>query len=136
MPRTWPSIRLNRLAQDALMSFRMRAVYPVGYLFQPLEGLLMASASAVKTHPGCCTADFAADENFSSTPARRSDIRTSRDRSLHRRTRQPMRHLQLGEDGARGVLPVGRRVRLGSFSSFRARSRHDRFTPMNGHIQR
>src|SRR5262249_12186251 len=28
MPRTWPSIRLKRLAQDALMSLRMRAIYP------------------------------------------------------------------------------------------------------------
>src|SRR5262249_3006669 len=28
MPRTWPSIRLNRLAQDALISLRMRAIYP------------------------------------------------------------------------------------------------------------
>jgi hypothetical protein len=26
--------------------------------------------------------------------------------------------------------------RFGSFTSFQARSRHDRFTPMNGHIQR
>src|SRR5262249_61663831 len=28
MPRTWPSIRLKRLAQDALISLRMRAIYP------------------------------------------------------------------------------------------------------------
>src|SRR5262252_5540977 len=28
IPRTWPSILFSRLAQDALMSFRMRAIYP------------------------------------------------------------------------------------------------------------
>ena len=28
IPRTWPSIRLSRFAQDALMSFRMFDIYP------------------------------------------------------------------------------------------------------------
>jgi hypothetical protein len=34
------------------------------------------------------------------------------------------------------ALGVPPNVSNGSIASFRARSRHDRFTPMNGHIQR
>src|SRR6516225_11785374 len=57
MPRTWPSIRLKRLAQDALMSLRMRAIYtPRGYKFQPRKERLMAGASGLNR---CGSADDA-----------------------------------------------------------------------------
>src|SRR5262249_15412440 len=52
MPRTWPSIRLRRLAQDALMSLRMRAIYPHRVSDSTLEERRMAHASAPPTHLG------------------------------------------------------------------------------------
>src|SRR5262249_41040235 len=54
MPRTWPSIRLKRLAQDALMSLRMRAIYPHRVSVATPEEL-MARASGL-TQTGCCAA--------------------------------------------------------------------------------
>src|SRR5262249_16492939 len=53
MPRTWPSIRLKRLAQDALMSLRMRAIYPHRVSVATLEERLMASGL---NHSACCSA--------------------------------------------------------------------------------
>src|SRR5713226_365909 len=45
MPRTWPSIRPSRFAQDALMSFRMIAIYPYTVSVSiPVRGPAMASA--------------------------------------------------------------------------------------------
>src|SRR5262245_6850597 len=55
MPRTWPSIRLKRLAQDALMSLRIRAIYPHRVLVASLEDRLMARANG-STQTGCCSA--------------------------------------------------------------------------------
>src|SRR5215469_6833199 len=52
MPRTWPSIRLRRLAQDALMSLRMRAIYPHRVSDSTPEERRMARASAPPTHLG------------------------------------------------------------------------------------
>src|SRR6516165_1663553 len=52
MPRTWPSIRLKRLAQDALMSLRMRAIYPHRVSDSTPEERRMARASAPPTHLG------------------------------------------------------------------------------------
>src|SRR5262252_9277885 len=55
MPRTWPSIRFKRLAQDALMSLRMRAIYPHRVSVATPEEGLMARASG-STQTGCCSA--------------------------------------------------------------------------------
>src|SRR6516225_909552 len=55
MPRTWPSIRLKRLAQDALMSLRMRAIYPYRVSVATPEERVMARASG-STQTGCCSA--------------------------------------------------------------------------------
>src|SRR5215472_12922139 len=52
MPRTWPSIRLKRLAQDALMSPRMHAIYPHRVSDSTPEERRMARASAPPTHLG------------------------------------------------------------------------------------
>src|SRR6516225_2225510 len=54
MPRTWPSIRLKRLAQDALMSLRIRAIYPHRVSVATPEELMARASGSTQT--GCCSA--------------------------------------------------------------------------------
>src|SRR5262249_30126571 len=78
MPRTWPSIRLKRLAQDALMSLRMRAIYPHRVSVATLEERLMASGL---NHSACCSA--------TDHPSAAADDALMHDHSHHAAARTP-----------------------------------------------
>src|SRR5262245_18231580 len=53
MPRTWPSIRLKRVAQDVLMSLRIRARYPHRVSVATPEELMTRASGLTQT--GCCS---------------------------------------------------------------------------------
>src|SRR5262249_33220970 len=62
MPRTWPSIRLKRLAQDALMSLRMRAIYPHRVSVCNPRGTAHVARERLDAAGGCSATDHAPAE--------------------------------------------------------------------------
>src|SRR5947209_2265347 len=72
-PRTWPSIRVSRLAHDVLMSSRMAAIYPHGVsdTTPSHEGISMNSAARKSDDSSdeacCCAAQAAAQAGPAAT---------------------------------------------------------------------